>query len=301
MASSSAGHLTKIGSPHITSTHIECAATLFRDVKMESSSGNVRGVLYGVRDPGVLRVVAARRDLDDKDPCLAGLETIGFYTTRARGEVFLTESDLDRLQRLGSATVALVIAGRQVRFFVREPGGAIKSIRGKQGVRAERVNTAAKSGPLETRRSVWIALAATALATIPLLTGSHLHLSSQPPDLTVRENAGQLRIAWTGAVIAGPATLEIDDGPENRSIFVPSNLTNITYARRSGDVLVRLISNDRQESAHFVGSEPVTVEEMTEAVRERITDLEKQAKSLRASLAFGQQRIAQLETRLSTK
>src|ERR1700722_12700731 len=84
---------------------------------------NIRGtgVLFGARQRNRLRIVA--------DETEGGLDPVGIFVVRPRGEVFLTETDLERFEVFQvPGAVALVVAGGKAGFFVREPGGAIQSV-----------------------------------------------------------------------------------------------------------------------------------------------------------------------------
>ena len=189
-----------VWSPAESGVRVEYAATLFREVRLESSYGGVDGVLYGVRRPGSVRVVTARREGSASDARLAGLEKVGIFATRERGEVFLTESDLERFEKLESAVVALVIAGTQGGFFVREGGGAIQSFRSHQEFSTAETGAAPEPAPKKMPGSLvfvrgwikqawpWIGLAIAALALIPLAAIPRLRFSRPPAALTVRED-----------------------------------------------------------------------------------------------------------------
>jgi len=80
----------------------------------------------------------------------AGLEPIGIYVLRVRGEVFLTERNLELFERTG-ALIALVVAGGRAGFFVRDFEGALQSIRSYEefdvpSLRVRRRNAAAAVG-----------------------------------------------------------------------------------------------------------------------------------------------------------
>src|SRR5580700_6891925 len=80
---------------------------------------NIRGsgVLFGARQRNRVRIAAAEAE--------EGLDPVGVFVVRSRGEVFLTEADLERFEDFQvSGAVALVVAGGKAGFFVREPGGA---------------------------------------------------------------------------------------------------------------------------------------------------------------------------------
>src|SRR5579862_835189 len=89
------------------------------------------------------------------------------------------------------------------------------------------------------------------------LLGVLLGLQASPlrsaPGLSVREQDGQLLIAWTRLAPSTAGRLEIIDGASHTTIPVYSYLSRVTYIPRSADVQVRLTSGTHQQVAHFVG------------------------------------------------
>ena len=110
-----------IWSPPESPLRIEYAAELFSEVRLEGATGT----LYGLKSKTSVRVSAAR--------CEAGLKPVGIFAVRNRGEVFLTEADLERFEKSDSE-IALVIAGASAGFFVRQRNGSIQSIKSYQEV-----------------------------------------------------------------------------------------------------------------------------------------------------------------------
>src|SRR5258706_5089245 len=113
----------RIWSPAQSRVRIEYSSHLLREVLRESTSGEGSGVLFGVKHDNEVRVVAALS--------LAGLEAVGLFFVRARGEVFLTEANLAQFEEFGDG-VALVTAGPRGGFFVREDDGSIQSVQSYQ-------------------------------------------------------------------------------------------------------------------------------------------------------------------------
>jgi hypothetical protein len=238
------------------------------------------GLLYGVRDGANVRVVAARRDPDAR---LSKFDLLGIFASRARGEVFLTEADLEHLEQTGGS-IALVLAGINAGFFVHEPGGAIQTIKSYQ-----EFCILDRPPPKLDRRKVWISLACFAALAFPFVTRA---FSRTPPlDLSVREEASQLRISWNPQSFPA-ARLEITDGAERSWIPVTHNLSSATYVPLTGDVLIRLTAGARSENAHFIGIE--TGIEPAPVV-DPLKQLKSEAETLRAKLAERSQRIAQLQ------
>jgi len=105
--------------PQKSPVRIEFPPELLLDIRSETIQDHDRGYLFGVRQGNDVRALAARRAPQPDDPGLSGMEPLGMYISRIRGEVFLTDSDLEQLDRL-DAKVALVVAGnRPVFSFAR--------------------------------------------------------------------------------------------------------------------------------------------------------------------------------------
>jgi len=98
---------------------IEYSTDLLREVLTASGSGDARGLLFGMRNGKDVWILAANP--------LAGAALVGIFVARARGEVFLTESDLEFLETQ-QAHVALAVVGAKGGFFVREADGSLQSI-----------------------------------------------------------------------------------------------------------------------------------------------------------------------------
>ncbi len=134
-----------------------------------------------------------------------------------------------------------------------------------------------------------------ALFVTVTLVGVLLGLQTPPlrsaPILTVREQAGQLIIAWTPLSPYVAARLEILDGAFDTTIPVYASLTGVTYARRSGDVQVRLMCGTHQNITHFVSREETTPAQLSA----ELGDLTAQARSLRIATERGLWRISQIQ------
>jgi hypothetical protein len=120
--------------PPQSPVRVEFPPQLPSEVALEPA-GETRGSLYGLQHGGEIRVLVARSEAGGlpargraRDEHLVGLEKIGIFVRRARGEVFLAESDLERFEGQRAA-VALVIAGDRAGFFVRQADGSIQTIR----------------------------------------------------------------------------------------------------------------------------------------------------------------------------
>ncbi len=284
---------------------IEYTAQLLREVRLESTHGDAGGVLFGVRHGNELRVLAARSLVDERDPRLAGLDPVGIFAARTRGEIFMTESDLERFEEFnGPGAVALVVSGARAGFFVRETGGSMLAIKSylefpmpegppetalvrtpqpkPEPKPAERANIA----PSRFVTLTWIALGALSVFTIFIVLGSEW-TTPAPLGLTVRGVQGQLRIAWNLEAAARRGQLEIRDGARQIAIPISAMLTSATYTPNGGDVEVRLIVSDggaqsRLETARFLVSGPLPSPEISHT-EEQIANLENEAGRLRSA------------------
>lgn len=233
------------------------------------------GFLYGLRDGATLRLTGAQ----DSHSAPAGL--LGTFARRKRGEVFMTESDLLRLEAYGGS-VALLMVGSRAGFFVYEPDGSIQTVQSYQ-----EFPLPVRRVPPKPRRAWARPALVGALAFVMMM----IPIRAAPGiELSIREDAGQLRISWNARAFK-EARLEISDGAERNWIPVRRGLTSATYVPATGDVSVRLTGNQRTASAHFVR---IAQEDAG------LAQLEQQAASLRAALEDKRRRAAVLERKLAT-
>jgi hypothetical protein len=259
---------------------IEYSTGLLREVRIASPGIDAFGLLYGVRRGQTIHLVATRGR--------AGLDPLGIFAARVRGQVFLTEEDLERFEK-ADACVAMVISGETGGFFVRDAAGSIETVRSYEEFSIY-AQTRVAAGPVAVKKQKWLwALGlGVCLALIPLVYFIPWH----PPPLLamcLSESAGQLRISWN---VPSQNTLTILDGGELTSILITPEESTATYARRTGDVTVAIGS----VQSRFVG--PALPPTEIERRRAAIADLEAKITSLRAASAAGQTRIAALERRL---
>jgi hypothetical protein len=250
---------------------IEYAPALLREIRIAGAGIDAFGILYGVRHGQTIRLVATRGR--------AGLDPLGVFASRVRGEVFLTEEDLERFER-ADACVALVISGENGGFFVRDAEGSIETVRSYEEFQL--------NGPIVSRpdprakpRWPWAALAALVLIPMILYRPRHPQLA-----LALRESEGQVRISWN---VPTSATLTILDGAEKTSIPITPEQLSATYARRSGDVTIGIGA----VQTRFVG--PATE---VERARATVDALQLRIASLRAEQISGQTKLALLQRRL---
>jgi hypothetical protein len=285
----------RVWAPTESSVRVEYSMEVLRE-----AARHERGVLYGIRDGASVRVVAARRDQAGQDPRLSKLELLGTFACRARGEVFLTELNLEHLERTGGS-LALVVAGTNAGFFVYEPDGAIQTIQSYQEFAPfDRTPVSVRMPkPRPDRRNLWISLACLTVLAIPVIAPAFPR--GRPLALSVREESSELRISWASHAFPS-ARLEISDGADQTWIPVPSDLSSATYVPRTAEVNIRLIAGTRSESAHFVGMDPMPVMEPASAPAPEIDQIQKlksEAEALRANLAHARQHTASLQSSIN--
>jgi len=233
----------------------------------------VFGVLYGVRYGKTIRLVATRGR--------AGIEPVGVFASRVRGEVFLTEEDLKRFEK-ADACVAMVISGEVGGFFVRDASGSIETVRSYEEFP---IHKPMEPVPIPVVKKRWWGWAA-CLLLIPFLFYRPHHPQLA---LTVREAGGQLRISWN---VPTMETLTILDAGERTYAPILQDQSTATYARRSGDVTVGI----GPAKVRFVGPELPPSE--IERERAGVAALRAKVASLRTAMALGETQIVALERRL---
>ena len=161
----------------------------------------------------------------------------------------------------------------------------------------------------------WLWLVAALIVIVVLAaTGARFLTSdaaSETIALSVLEREGQLDIEWNR--LAAPiskavhGTLEIADGPQNRSIpLKPDELAlgKFSYKRDTGDIQVRMIVDERdgkkvQEASRFLGPPPSSGNaEQLKTLQQRKDQLEAEVNRLKQSNDDQAQRIQQLERTL---
>lgn len=286
----------RVWSPPGSPVRIEYSSDLLRQVHLEAAQADASGTLFGMRVDGGFRVVAARanarEEARENDPLLAGLEPLGFFAARARGEVFLTESDLERLD---NRAVALVVVGENAGFFVREADGSIQAIQSYEEFPAPRPAKAREPSPRKPglRKPRLMPAVLAACAGVALLSSAFLVPRREAPiGLTIHAQDGQLRIAWNRA---SRGSLEIIDGADRSAISVSADLANVTYAPRTGDVRIELRRNDGQhEETRFIGDRDSRIARQVIGLEAEATELRKVAEIRRAKVAELEKNIQSL-------
>jgi hypothetical protein len=258
--------------PEESPFRIEYSAALLREVRVSSSGEDVFGLLYGVRRGNTIRLMSTRGR--------AGMETVGIFASRLRGEVFLTEDDLERFEQC-AASVAMVISGEVGGFFVRDGAGDMEAVRS-----FEEFSMGGQPVARKTNRA-WLWAMASFLLVAPALLLSRPHR----PALAVKlqENNGQLVISWN---LPTTATLTIRDGDQRTYLNVSPGQTTATYERRTGDVTVGLAATQTR----FVGPAPPASE--IEKQRAGLEVLRAKVATLRMAKLMGEAKLAALRRRL---
>ena len=251
--------------PRKSPVRIEFPPELLREIRSETTQDHDRGYLFGLRRGDDVLALAARRAPQAEDPGLSGMEPVGVYISRIRGEVFLTDSDLEQIERL-NARVALVVAGNRAGFFVRELDGTLQTVRSYEefwvadvAARPEglkRLPGAGQAGP-----HPWIppmqpwkwAAAMVALLVVPILGLGYLGplLPQAPLHLELRETDGQLVVEWDRRVAQAGGRLEIADRTGRSILVVAPGSTSTTYAHHNGDVDVHLSTAEGAGTARW--------------------------------------------------
>jgi len=196
------------------------------------------GFLYGIRRETEARIAALHK------PAGEGQEKIGLFFSRIRGEVFLTEENLEQLDRL-KLDIALVVAGQRAGFFVRERDGSIQSVRSHEEFSISRARlraSAPRKRALPRRRLLAAGFAGLALPLAALTVSPR---REAPKTLEVHDIGGQLRISWSPPQ---DALLTIQDGARRISLPVSMDQSTITYVPQASEINVNLLSAGNAQS-----------------------------------------------------
>lgn len=258
--------LYRCWAPEAAPLRIEFPPALLRQIVADGRPQH-SGYLFGRRHGSEVRVLSAAPS-PQGELRARGLELLGVYSRRPRGEVFLAETDLAELERV-DGRLALVVAGGQAGFFPREADGSLRAVRSY-----EEFAVAAASAELDassTRQAqamprwwrhpaippagAWrMALGVLLLAAAPLTALQYLReLAPKPPlQLTMQEVDGQLVIHWDKRIVTERgARLEIEDAGTHTVLHVTPGTSSLTYALRSGDIEVRLSAEARRGTARW--------------------------------------------------
>jgi hypothetical protein len=220
--------------PLESSFRIQYGRALMNRLVRRQEDEDWAGIIYGTRTPRAVNVMSTEPRAD--------LCPVGVFSARARGEVFLTEHDLVRLDALDAlhqvdspSAIGLVIAGNKGGFFVREPDGSMQTI---QSYQEFPVRGPARKESTETQSWIPLGIAAGVSIVVAMTI-----LAWPASAFTIQPQQGQMRITLhrPHRIASRGARLEIVDGNERRSIVVTPELTSILYAPQTSDVHVRLI------------------------------------------------------------
>lgn len=299
--------------PAKSAVGVDFVSDIIHDIRAQSVGEHDRGYLFGRREGNDVRVSTAIRTPQSGDPRTRGAEPVGVYIIRARGEVFLTDADIEQVDRVPGG-VALVIAGGRAGFFVREPDGTMQAVRSHEEFLLASVATQAQaisaSPPATPMPSMWKwALGVTALLGGPVAALAVLQPNAVPLpiELGLRETRGQLVIQWDPrATLAPGGLLEIIE-PGGRSVLpVAPGTSSATYAPRSGDVSILLSTEKRSGRTHWTSPQfapptdaPAAPTEFRspEQIQEDMAQLTSQAAYLRQAIARRSAKVAQLSSR----
>ncbi len=196
------------------------------------------GFLYGARHGTRARLATLHKPVGE------GQEKIGLFFSRIRGEVFLTEADLEQMNRL-KIDLALVVVGRSAGFFVREPDGSIQSVRSHEEFsisRARPRRTTTRPRHLGRRRWLAAGFAGLALPLAALTVSPH---RDSPKTLEVHDIGGQLRISWSPPQ---DGLLTIQDGARRTALSVSVDQSTATYIPQGSEIDVNLLSAGNADS-----------------------------------------------------
>jgi hypothetical protein len=257
--------------PAQSTVQIEFTPEVVREVRAGSRRAPDRGYLFGKRRGNEVQILAAIREPKADDPRVAQLEPVGTYAARARGEVFLTDDDLEQSGRVPDGVV-LVIAGRRCGFFTRELDGSMQAVRSYEEFAVADAGSEFTSAkvltipghekrwkPAQPRTGAWkTAFVASLVLALPAMALAYLqpHVALPPIEMSVRENNGQLVIAWDPNALAKGGHLNIDEGDLHTSIPLAAFGSGVTYLAQSSDVQVRLTAGDRAGAVHWRTSLP---------------------------------------------
>ena len=178
--------------------------------------------------------------------------------------------------------------------------------------------------PGAPRKLPWVALVVVAVGVVLAVVGMRYfgpHLNVEPIGLSVSERAGELRIQWNPAsrsvTNAARASIEITDGGNAAGKQVidltPAQLAsgNLTYARKSGDVQIRMTVSGSggpvsggpvEEGSRFLGNPPDKAADAGAAAADSEPDsqqLQDEVTRLRAENSQQAERIRRLERTLT--
>ncbi len=285
------------------------AARLSRTRARDRAEDHSSGILYGTRQNQEVRLLAARSSQELGDPRLAGMQPVGVFVCRARGEVFLTDTDLALFEAV-EGSVALVVAGGQAGFFVREADGSVQAVRSHEefAVASVAATVVPAIAPAQLRpappprRILKRAMTGTGLLFVPLAALMYLQpaLPQPPLAVAVHEEAGQLIIDWQGNAPTELGRLDIVDGSDRLVVPLAPGQSNVTYAHRTGDVEIRLATATREGFVRWEGAAASVPKTVSAGIAgDDLVQLEREAMILRTSITRGRTHAKVLLSRIN--
>ncbi len=275
--------LHRVWHPPQSAIRVEYSDEFLRQVQREGE-GERRGILYGRRGDGEVRLLAARRLGYQRDLRLIGLEHVGMFAVRRQGQVFLTEHDLDLADRL-SVNLILVAAGDRGGFFIRNSDRSIQGIRSFQEFPLPAYEGTRKPSPLKA----WVS---GAIACGSLIVCVALYASPKVPlTLSAREQAGQLIVQWNRGV---NGTLEIANNLRTLQVPISPLQKETVFIPDRGQVTIRLVPLDEpgvEQALRVDGRETPD----TPPVIEEIHKLRQEHEQLQAEAEANANALARLE------
>jgi hypothetical protein len=284
---------------------VEYCPDILRDVQLEDGSNRVSGVLLGKLHGNTVRLLAARRSTSTAGPrlgsSLEGVSPIGIFVTRVRGEIFLTEFDLELFDQ-ERAVVALVVVGDKGGFFVREADGSIQAIQSHEEFALDGTPLLPSSNTNPAKPIAWSLQSRIAaivilgfMASIAVVA-SQWHRPAPSLGLILRDESGLLHIAWKPSSIRH-FTLEVMDGSAHVTLPLAPRSRSVTYARRTSDVEVRLtaqrpFTSTLHESTRLMNNQPPPASER-DKIRAEIAFFDAESRVLHAKIDDFRAQIAQ--------
>ena len=282
------------------SVRVEFGMELPRE--LAASGRDLTGTLYGTANGRQVRVQAAVPDPQPDEPAGEGMAAVGIFAYRLRGEVFLTESDLERFEA-SEAQVALVIAGQRGGFFARQADGSLQTIRSHQEFP---VATVGKTSGRVPASRLWregaVAGVLLAVALGALVGVLDVLLQAPAPfHLEGRERGTQVVLSWNPRADIEGAQLEFLEGGQRTVAALQPRQSSATYAGHGRDIRITLRGRSGPAEGLTVRipeADGVEVKPAESGARDAVAGLEGEAENLRQSLLAKQARIQALSRSL---
>ncbi|MEI9812762.1 MAG: hypothetical protein WDO18_08855 [Acidobacteriota bacterium] len=253
--------------PAKSAVKIEFMPDVLHDIRAEARGHHDRGYLFGKHGGNEVRVLAAIRAPQENDPRVTQMEPVGIYISRSRGEIFLTDEDLEQAETVPDGII-LVVAGSRAGFFSWESDGTMQAVRSHEEFTvADAAAYPESPQPLLKlpRAHAWrhpglppvsfwkVALGIGAMLAGPATALTYLQprMTLPPIEMSLRETNGQLLIAWDPKMLPDGGHLNISEGDMQTSLPLGKYGSGITYMAQSGDVEIRLTAGQRTGAVHW--------------------------------------------------